>query len=112
MDVSWSAVWNSDVSNIMNYTESDFDTSAKTDEILCDLQRTSSSNMNAASGYQTLSSRRRELQKPRRDGGGNGGFAPMGSGEPLGTAAGITLTGGYIYNALSGGNVDAVEYEG
>ena len=51
MNVSWSAVWNSDVTNIMNYSESDFDSSAKTDEILCDIQRTSSSNMNSASGY-------------------------------------------------------------
>jgi len=43
-----------------------------------------------------------------RGGGGRGG----GGGEPLGTAAGIALTGGYIYNALAGGNVDAVENEG
>jgi len=36
----------------------------------------------------------------------------MGSGEVLSTAAGIGLSGGYIYNALAGGNVDAVENEG
>ena len=51
MDVSWSATWNSDVSGIMNYTAEDFNTSAKTDELLCDLQRTASSNMNSASNY-------------------------------------------------------------
>ena len=34
-----------------------------------------------------------------------------GAAEPLGTAAGIALTGAYIYNALAGGNVDAVENE-
>ena len=45
-------------------------------------------------------------------GGGSGGTSGRGGAEALGTAAGITLTGGYIYNALSGGNVDAVEYEG
>jgi hypothetical protein len=33
----WEAVWNADVTNIMNYKETDFDTSAKTDKILCDL---------------------------------------------------------------------------
>ena len=31
--------------------------------------------------------------------------------ESLGTAAGIALTGGYIYNALALGNADAVETE-
>ena len=38
----------------------------------------------------------------------------MGSGsfDPLATASGIALTGGYIYNALAGGNIDAVENEG
>ena len=51
MENEWSAVWNPDVSNIMNYTSEDFNSSEKTDEILCDLQRTSSSNMNSASDY-------------------------------------------------------------
>ena len=50
--------------------------------------------------------------RPRRGGGSGGGTSMGGGAEALGTAAGITLTGGYIYNALSGGNVDAVEYEG
>ena len=36
----------------------------------------------------------------------------MGGGEALSTAAGIAISGGYIYNALAGGNVDAVEFEG
>ena len=43
----------------------------------------------------------------------NGGGGGTGGGpEPLGTAAGVALSGGYIYNALAGGNVDAVETEG
>ena len=43
----------------------------------------------------------------------NGGGGGTGGGpEPLGTAAGVALSGGYIYNALAGGNVDAVENEG
>ena len=72
----WEAVWNSDVSSIMNYTASDFDTSAKTDEILCDIQRTSASNMRSTSDYDLIS-RRRELQPPRNGGGGgmSGGAA-------------------------------------
>ena len=114
MDVSWSATWNSNVSGTMNYTAEDFNTSAKTDELLCDLQRTASSNMNSASNY-VLNSDRRMLQPgqgPPPNGGGNGPPSGGGGGQPLNTAAGITLTGGYIYNALSGGNVDAVEFEG
>ena len=40
-------------------------------------------------------------------------MGPGGGGaDPLGTAAGIAITGGYIYNALAGGNIDAVENEG
>lgn len=56
--------------------------------------------------------------KPKPSGGGTGGqsggggMGGSGAGEPLGTAAGIALTGAYIYNALAGGNVDAVENEG
>ena len=47
----WTVTWQPDVSNIKNYKDSDFDTSAKTEEILCDIQRTAKSNMNAASAY-------------------------------------------------------------
>ena len=39
-------------------------------------------------------------------GGGGGTF------DPLGSVAGLGLTGTYIFNALAGGNVDAVEFEG
>ena len=60
LENEWEVVFNADVSNIMNYTASDFDSSSKTDEILCDIQRTSSANMNAASDYSI--SRRRELE--------------------------------------------------
>lgn len=37
MEREWEAIWNADVSNIMNYTASDFDSSTKTDEVLCDI---------------------------------------------------------------------------
>ena len=33
----WEVVFNADVSNIMNYDASDFDSSPKTDEIICDI---------------------------------------------------------------------------
>jgi hypothetical protein len=41
-----------DVTGLENYTEDDVNSSAKTDELLCDLQRTSESNMIAGSGYE------------------------------------------------------------
>ena len=31
--------------------------------------------------------------------------------DPIGTASGIAFSGGYIFNSLAGGNVDAVENE-
>ena len=78
------------------------DTSAATDEILCDLQRTASSNIPTEYGFNLLNqpSRRRMLQP-------GGGTA-----DKISTASGIALSGGYIYNSLAGGNVDAVENEG
>lgn len=92
----------------MNYVSTDFDTSAKTDEKLCDLQRTASTNMNAWSSYTSIS-RRRELHNHPPPNGGGGG---TGSADMLGTASGIALTGAYIFNALDGNNLDAVEQEG
>ena len=117
MDVDWSVVFNQDVNGVMNYTEDDFDTSVKTDEILCDLQRTASSNMNADLEYELADSRR--MLQPNGGGGGEGGGGEGGNegggggGDvELGTAAGIAITGGYIFNALDGQNRDAVENEG
>lgn len=62
------------------------------------------------------------LQPPNRDGPPPDGSGPppdgsgppsggSGSRDPLGTSAGMALTGGYIYNALAAGNADAVEGE-
>ena len=123
MEHEWTAVFNADVSGLENYTSSDFDTSAKTDEILCDIQRTAESNMNAWSDYTLISRRRRELQPP--NGGSGNGPPPNGGGSSGGssgsssssggsssmalqTSAGIMITGGYMYNALAAGNADAV----
>lgn len=50
-NTEWEVVWQPDVTNIMNYSSDDFDSSSKTDEILCDIQRTSYRNMNSASGF-------------------------------------------------------------
>jgi len=146
MENEWEVVWNPDVTNINNYTTTDFDSSAKTDEVLCDIQRTSSSNMNAVSQYNLISSASRVRVLQQGGGGGTrppcpdgetctpppcptgqtcerpeggmggdgmgGGGMVGGMGEALSTSAGISLTGAYIYNALAGGNVDAVENEG
>lgn len=71
----------------MNYADADFDTSAETDDILCDITVTGKKNMNDWSDYTISTS-------------GN-----------LNTAAGVALSGGYIYNALASGNLDAVENE-
>ena len=51
MNTEWEVVWQPDVTNIMNYSSDDFDSSSKTDDILCDIQRTSYKNMNSASGF-------------------------------------------------------------
>ena len=109
-EVEWEANWNVDMKDIMNYTADDFDSSAKTDEILCDIQRTSSSNMHSSTGFTVLNDDRRLLQpsgnRPPPGGGGGTGGGPGGSSsggggrEPISTAVGISLTGGYIYNAL------------
>lgn len=70
--------------------------------------------MNSLSDYQAgTDDAGRMLQRPRPPPNGDGGDRPpadgmgpptggMGGGaaEPLGTAAGIALTGAYIYNAL------------
>ena len=58
-EYEWQAAFNADVSSVMNYTSADFDTSAETDEKLCDLNRTAGSNMNSVSAYSLLTTTRR-----------------------------------------------------
>ena len=70
-----------------NYTDTDVDTSAKTDEILCDLQRTNETNMLRKSRYNLI------------------------SGASTQTSAGMALSGMHIFNALDAYNRDAVENE-
>jgi hypothetical protein len=81
----------------MNYKESDFNSSEKATEILCDMYSTDAANMNIISDY-SIDGGRRMLES---------GFIEPGA---LSTAAGIALSGGYIFNAVTGGNADAVEY--
>lgn len=122
----WDVIWQPDVTNIMNYQASDFDTLSKTSNLMCDLINvTSDANMNAVSDY-SLNGARRMLQPPPcpdtgkppppgqtcEDVGGGGGDSGGGSGSALSTAAGIGLSGGYIFNGLAGGDTDAVENEG
>lgn len=75
------------MTDVTNYEATDFDSEEKTTEKLCDLQRTSDTNMLARSKYELLS---------------------RGS---LATVAAIAISGGNIYNALDIENRDAVEFE-
>ena len=86
----WQVAFNSDVSSVENYTASDFDTSAKTDEILCDIQRTSSANMLSSSSY-VLNSRRMLHNHPggHSGGGGSGGGGTSGGGTSGGGSGSV-----------------------
>ena len=96
------------MTGVENYVADDIGSSVKTDELLCDLQRTANANMHESTVW-TDNDARRVLQPPGPpNGGGGSGY----SSSPLGTTAGIGLSGGLIYNALDGNNLDAVENEG
>ena len=47
----WEVAFSPASSGQLNYSTTSFDSSAKTDEILCDIQRTAKTNMNAWSSY-------------------------------------------------------------
>ena len=85
--VDWEVVFNRDVSSEENYSASDIASEAAVSELLCDIQRTSSDNMLADTGY-------------KERGGNTAG---------LNTASGIAVSGAVIYNALDSDNLDAVE---
>lgn len=99
---------------MINVEASDVNSVAKTEELMCDLQRTAESNMLDGTGYSEPSSRRM-LQRgsgsgkpPPKDGGsggsGMGGPGGSGGGKPssLATSSGIALSGAKIFNAISG----------
>ena len=103
--MDFEVVWNPDVYGKMNYHGSDFSSTTATENILCDISRTASTNMNAWSDYKEYTSRR--LLQPPPPGGGGGG----GSMSTMTTMSGLAVTGGAIFNGLAGGNVDALENE-
>ena len=102
----FSVRFNRDVSGMLNYEESDVNSSAKTEELLCDITRTMESNMLSGTGYTeydssgqpTTTSEGRHLQQP----------GPPGQ---MMTADGVFVSGGQIFNGLASGNLDAVENE-
>lgn len=51
MEQEWEVIFQADMTGVSNYVASDIDTDAKTAEVLCDIQRTASSNMHANSKY-------------------------------------------------------------
>lgn len=84
----WTVAFNTDVTGVTNYSDSDFDSSEKTDEKLCDIRRTDKSNMLESSDYKIL-----------------------GNSENLTSITAIGLYGGNIFNVLDIENRDAVENE-
>lgn len=76
---------------MMNYESSDLDSQAKTEELLCDIQRTASANMLEGTGYTEYASN------------GEANPAP-GPPSQLTTASGIAISGANIFNALASGN--------
>ena len=117
-------IWNMNVYGTLNYSTTDFDSQSSTENILCDLQRTASSNMLTTLNY-TEPTSRRLLQPPSgpppdgssgppTDGSApppSGGDSSGGSVSSMDTMSGIAITGGAIFNGLAGGNVDAIESE-
>ena len=89
-DEEWMVKWNTDMTGIENYTDDDFSSSDATDEILCDISRTNADNMPTEVDF--------TCESCEDDSGTNYND----------TASGIALSGGYIFNALAGGDVDAV----
>ena len=72
-----------------NYSESDFSSVSATENILCDIQRTSSSNMGFWSQYEEYSAARLRQTGPPPPGGGGGGPPPTdGSGGSGGSTGG------------------------
>ena len=90
-DSEWEVRFQPPVDGVLNYAANTIETSAKTDELLCDIQRTSKDNMLPVSDF-TIA-------------------AEGGRTDPIATAAGIALTGTYIYNSLAVGNTDAIDEE-
>ena len=87
----WEVRFQPPVQNVLNYAADTVETSVKTDELLCDIQGTSKDNMLNVSEFTIAAEGQRT--------------------DPIATAAGIALTGTYIYNSLAVGNTDAIDEE-
>ena len=87
----WEVRWQPPVNDIINYSTDSIDSSAKTDELLCDIQRTKKENMLSVSEF-TISSEGRRT-------------------DPISTAAGVAFSGMMIFSSLAGGNTDALDFE-
>lgn len=102
-NVDFKVKWNRVVDKaVLNYASTAVDSGAKTTEILCDLQRTATTNMVANTGYVACANAGCTGRRLASHGGG---------GDALATCSGVALTGGLIYNALDGDNLDAVQEE-
>jgi len=84
--------WNALMTDADHYSASDFDSAAKTEEILCDIERTQASNMPDEITFTS----------DITDGGAD---------EVWASAAGLGLDAVPLFNGLATGNVDAVENE-
>lgn len=89
LTIDWTVTWNADMTDIMNYSSSDFSSSDDSDTILCDITRTDESNMNDAID-----------------------FAADDSCTSVTTWAGFSRMNTALFNGLALGNVDAVQGEG
>ena len=82
-NVDYAVIFNRDVNGVMNYSESDLDSAAKTEELLCDIQRTADANMMDANDFTTYSAGRRlqgGKKPPKGDGPPPDGDGPGGAG--------------------------------
>ena len=61
MNSDWEVNFNPDVTGLIQYPSTVVDSGAKVSELLCDLQRTASTNMIAGTGYMDHTATLREL---------------------------------------------------
>jgi hypothetical protein len=87
--IDFTVTWNADMTDIMNYSDSDFDSSNNTDTVLCDILRTDEANMYSSITY-TLDD----------------------SSTSTTTMAGLARHNVPLFNGLALGSTDAVEGEG
>lgn len=85
---------------MQNISTEDVDTAAKTEEMLCDITRTKSTNMMDGTDYIEYNNTVDNLR-----------HLQPGPPSQLNTASAIALSGAMIFNGLAAGNLDAVQNE-